>query len=192
MSRRTPQAKKELDYKKQRRTHWDNDKAARKAIPAAKARKNRTIRRESKRAIQTETVEELTIGNMRAIDRVAPADKYGRGESLEQHLQRRAARRVGAGQLTIIDKRWNLVDLSKNSSAVYNKAKHRRLLHDLFVFYAALFTLKSLAKPWIRRDLDAILQLTDSQLLAGFLSAELRWKRELEVWQKRVLLLKNN
>lgn len=44
MSSRTPPEKKLLDYKHQKRTNWDSDKGARKAIPAAKRRKRKSVR----------------------------------------------------------------------------------------------------------------------------------------------------
>jgi hypothetical protein len=185
MARRTPQEKKELDYKRQRRTNWDNDKAARKAIPAAKARKNRTIRRDSKLTIRTEAIEELTIGSMRSIDRTAPGDKYGRGETLGNHVLKQKERRSESAMLPFVSDSWNLIALRRHCDAKYSKRKHYRKLHDLFLSCERLFTPRSLRKPWLRRDLETLLQLADSTLLREFLSAEPRWKRELKVWRRR-------
>jgi len=49
--RASPQEKKAADYKKQRRSHWDSNKAARKAIPLSKALRNRGIRHTSDKLV---------------------------------------------------------------------------------------------------------------------------------------------
>jgi hypothetical protein len=50
--RRSPQEKKALSLQKDRRNRYgENDKAARKAIPAAKARSHRVVRRADKQAL---------------------------------------------------------------------------------------------------------------------------------------------
>jgi hypothetical protein len=98
MVKRTPQEKKELSYEKDRRnTYSENDKASRKAIPANKARVNRSYRRKVNDALHVapelaepqiaEAVEHKVASVKRKFWKKAPDTQLG--EVVEKQLERR-------------------------------------------------------------------------------------------------------
>lgn len=95
MRRKTPKEKKEADYKKQRRTHWDNDKAARKAIPAAKQAARQIIRKRSDELIQaslSDPDDAPTAAELAEIEKENRYRSYGHGKTLGEHVAARKPR----------------------------------------------------------------------------------------------------
>ena len=96
MRRKTPKEKKEADYKKQHRTHWDSDKAARKAIPAAKQAARQIIRKRSAELLHTSLSEPEgtpTAAELAEIEKHNRYRSYGHGETLREHVSDQAQRR---------------------------------------------------------------------------------------------------
>ena len=95
-SRKTPREKKELDYDKQRRTHWDSQKAARKAIPESKRAARQIIRRRSSVLLnQADSCEEPpTASELAEVEKKNRFQKYlGDRESLREHVKHVQQRR---------------------------------------------------------------------------------------------------
>jgi len=101
--RKSPQEKKETDYVRQRRTHWDSDKAARKAIPASKRRHNKGVRKAANEIVRL--AERISVLGNEDLDDVASQKlvseptisinpKYGHGVTLRQHISRQQERRT--------------------------------------------------------------------------------------------------
>ncbi len=102
MKRKTPREKKELDYDRQRRTHWDSDKAARKAIPAAKRAAHQIIRKRSAEliAMSSPDAEDLPTGaELAELEKRNRYRKYwgagatGGAETLREHVKHQSASR---------------------------------------------------------------------------------------------------
>jgi hypothetical protein len=87
--RKTPREKKDLDYDRQRRTHWDSQKAARKAIPAAKQAARQVIRKRSAEMLATpDQGEAPTAAELQEIEKRNRYRKYNsRPETLRDHVQ---------------------------------------------------------------------------------------------------------
>ncbi|MGH9522901.1 MAG: hypothetical protein ACRD3E_10250 [Terriglobales bacterium] len=100
MRRKTPKEKTELDYDKQRRTHWDNQKAARKAIPAAKRAARQIIRKRSNEKLASALDEDEdaspTANELVELERDNRFRKFGAGEILREHVKH--IKRSGRGR----------------------------------------------------------------------------------------------
>jgi hypothetical protein len=99
MRRKTPNEKKRADYKKQRRTHWDSDKAARKAIPAAKRAARQIIRKRSGELIDASLADPDSAPTPVELDLIEKRNRYrsyGHGHALETHVaHQRKGRKLG-------------------------------------------------------------------------------------------------
>jgi len=96
-SRKTPREKKELDYDKQRRTHWDSQKAARKAIPASRRAAHQIIRKRSSELIHASEGSPEDAPSAQELAVVAKVNRYRKynemPESLREHVEHAQQRR---------------------------------------------------------------------------------------------------
>jgi hypothetical protein len=94
MARRTPQEKKQIDYKRQRRSRWDSDKAAREAIPRSKALRNRKIRKTAKLLLKKEDSAETSLESVKIVARHTRGGKYSRLVTLREDIERARQRGI--------------------------------------------------------------------------------------------------
>jgi hypothetical protein len=177
--KKTPQEKKEADYEKQRRTRWDSDKAARKAIPAAKARRNRSLRRAADNLIKYEEPEEVGARAVEVLYTHNPLEKYGKPETLRKHIEHQEKRRQAPKPIgnAVASRNWyanNAFD--KQYVRTADKRDFLNHLHAL-EFLAARY------KPTVHSDKHAAIlraSVDENRLfLAGFLADEPQWRERI-------------
>jgi hypothetical protein len=190
--RKSPSEKKSLDYKKQRRTTWDSDKAARKAIPAAKARRHREERTFAKDALRTaaksgdKMFEDVSVAALRANTPLDEQRCYGHGKTLEEHVGSQLERRKNSPAKKI-EKPPEYGPYSEN---FYKRTYVRDRDYHPFVDAMRLW-LRNSQKPTagsikFAKQIHSYIK-RDYPFFEGFFTDNPTWKARLRRWTDRVL-----
>jgi len=192
-NRKTPQEKKELDYDRQRRTHWDSQKAARKAIPASKRAARQIIRKRSSELLNEAVVngENVpTAAEMAELERRERYRKYGRGETLRehvQHIQREKKKQdIKSPEFHAVSN-FNFYD-ERAFDLPYATDVHKRELISHFHILMNVKNRRGIGN--FEREQAAMIHRCieeDRPLVRGFFADGPGWKPKLLAWTQRIL-----
>ena len=188
----SPQEKKELDYDKQRRFHHNNDKSARKWVPARKARLSRAARRDSKEILMSAV---NAVSEIDSLDdqvssgllmKVAPREYFSKdgSESLREHVQHQLERKnsIPAEKPPV-----RRVPGCKN---YFMEPYVRERDHRLFMTHMRLWLKKSTkTNEHTRRFAKEVKSCIEGNtpFFAGFFQDEPSWRPRLLKWADRIL-----
>jgi hypothetical protein len=193
--KKSPQAKKILDYKHQKRTNWDSDKAARKAIPAAKRRKNKGIRKSANellhvaKKVSSLGTEELDdIASNRGVSRPMRSmlsNKYSTPLSLAENIERQRKRREQAkgnyssdylGRLTP-----EVVSRKCTSKSVTKLIQYMQCI-EAWRTGQGLYRSGNRNMGLFSEKLDEVKQFSESRLIQEFWAKEPGWRTKFDYW----------
>ncbi|MCU1308539.1 MAG: hypothetical protein JWN45_3234 [Acidobacteriaceae bacterium] len=196
--RKTPLEKKEVDYIRQRRTHWDSDKAARKAIPAAKRRAHKEIRKQANEIVRaatrlsplgTDDLDEIASQKLVSKPTMTSDPKaYGRGITLGENVVRQQNRRSREPE----QRTTNPVSIHRLSLFVnrkYTPELKRALLEYMQGIEHWRTGLGSNIGPSNRLFVDVVSELAahrNSKLVQSFWKDEPGWRKRFELWIKKL------
>ena len=194
MSRhKTPREKKELDYDRQRRTHWDSQKAARKAIPAAKQAARQIIRKRSAEILATPDQDQApTAAELQEIEKRNRYRKYKPDpETLRVHVahqqkdRRRPKRQPFVSQPTGYSLLSDAQRLSAYSQQAYTPAHDEQFME--FLRRWEILTRGHGTEEWNRKVADVLSRERNGGFITAFLSDNPRWARRIDAIIKRGL-----
>ena len=193
--RKTPREKKELDYDKERRTHWDSQKAARKAIPAAKQYASQVIRKRSHELIDTtlsDSETELTASELAALSgKLRYRPYFGHRETLREHVAHQQKDRRGPKRQPFVSgpTGYGLLSDAQRLSAylqqAYAPANDEQFMEFLRRWEAV--TRGHGGKQWNRRVAEVLSRERNGSFITAFLRDNPRWARRIDAIIKRGL-----
>lgn len=193
MNRRlSPREKKELEYDQERRFHHNNDKSARKWIPARKARLSRGLRRGSKQ-ILVAAVLESTVETESLDDQVSNAQlrtlvprqmfSKDRNETLREHVQHQMKDRKNP---TRPGTPYHIPSREQHFMQPYVRERDR---HSFMSYMRLCLRSSKKVKESTRRFAREVKSCIDrdTPFFAGFFEDEPSWRPRLLKWAERVL-----
>jgi len=190
--RKTPREKKELDYDRQRRTHWDSQKAARTAIPAAKQAARQIIRKRSAEMLATPDQDWApTAAELQEIEKRNRYRKYNPcPETLRVHVAHQQKDREEPKQLPSVSRPtgYSLLSDAQRLSA-YLQRTYTAAGDDQFMDFLRKFELltRGYGGEWTRKVAEVLNRERNGRFITAFLSDNPRWARRIDAITKRGL-----